>query len=143
MLTATAYGRLGRDPETRQTKTGNAMVTASMAVDVTPAGHDGDRVTQWLDLVAFGAAAELLGACEKGDMVAVIGALTLRPWVSRNGEERQSWGLRIDALHSTRTARPKTTGARSARARRSRRPAQTALAEGDDDALPFDDEIPF
>lgn len=124
MISASIYGRLGRDPETRQTRNGNDMVTASIAVDVTPFNHEGEAVTLWVSLAAFGAQAEALARHGKGDCIGVMGRMTLKPWRDRDGTARETWQLTVDALHSSRTVRP---------GGRRKREAETVGAEFDDD----------
>ena len=60
MIQASLYGRMGRDPQTRQTKSGATMTTTSIAVDATPGNHDGDQETVWFQVLAFGKVADTL-----------------------------------------------------------------------------------
>lgn len=106
MMTTSAYGRLGRDPEVRETRNGNQMVTASLAVDVTPFNHDGEPIKIWISIAAFGPTGEALARHRKGDLIAVMGRLTLRPWTDREGNARETWQMTADALHSSRSVRP-------------------------------------
>jgi single-strand DNA-binding protein len=92
-LHASAYGRLGQDPKTITTKAGKPMASASLACDVTPYGHDGDAVSVWVNVVAFGQVAEALQRHAKGDMLAVMGRLTKKAFVARDGTQRESWSL--------------------------------------------------
>ena len=134
MLTASIYGRLGRNPEQRETRNGTPMVTTSIAVDVTP--HHGEPITAWVDLVAFGSVAEILSRHSKADMLGAIGKMTLRKWTARDGSERESWGMAIDALHSSRTVRPGRNTARSESPPEGGAPEPASQAE-------FNDDIPF
>lgn len=128
MISASIYGRLGRDPEVRQTRNGNLMTTASIAVDVTPFNHEGETVTLWVSLAAFGSAGEALARHAKGDCIGVMGRMTLKPWRDRDGAAKESWQLTVDAVHSSRTVRP------GGRRKREAEPAtETAGAEFDDD----------
>lgn len=138
MLTTSAYGRLGRDPETRQTRNGADLVTSSLAVDVAGYGHDGDQLTLWLDLVAFGSTGEALARHQKGDSISVMGRMTLRRWVGRDGEPREGWSLTVDALQSSRTVRP------GGRPKRREDDAGGAGDASSDEPPTFDDDdIPF
>lgn len=58
MMTATAYGRLGRAPKAITTQSGKAMASASIAVDL-GTQRDPDA-THWLPLLAFGQQAKPL-----------------------------------------------------------------------------------
>jgi single-stranded DNA-binding protein len=54
------YGRLTVDPQPHQTRTGTAMTSAKLAVDL-PCKEDPEgKATWWVSLVAFGKQAELL-----------------------------------------------------------------------------------
>ncbi len=104
MIRASIYGRLGADPIERQTRSGKAMATASLAVSV--GRPDAGEETQWFNLVAFGRAGEDLMRHIKGDLVACMGALTKNRYTARDGQERESWSLNIEAIVSARTVRP-------------------------------------
>ena len=52
MFQAAIYGRIGKDPDQRQTKNGNAMTTTSLAVDATPFNDETQR-TVWIRVTAF------------------------------------------------------------------------------------------
>ena len=78
---AAIYGRLGRDPETRETVNGKTMATGAVAVDLErrERGKDTERVPEWFDVIAFGRPADDLARHVKGDLLAVCRkASTLR-----------------------------------------------------------------
>jgi single-strand DNA-binding protein len=104
MIRASAYGRLGGDPITRQTKSGRDMVTGSLAVNAARYGEDADTV--WISLAAFGTLADQLARHRQGEMLAAMGVLTRRKYVGRDDVEREGWSLTADALMSARTVRP-------------------------------------
>ncbi len=64
MIQASIYGRLGGDPVERETRNGNAMATASLAVNVARASADED--TAWFSLADFGKTGEALLRHHKG-----------------------------------------------------------------------------
>lgn len=45
-------GRLARDPELRRTQSGTAVASFSIAVDRDFKSQDGERETDWIDIVA-------------------------------------------------------------------------------------------
>ena len=142
-----AHGRLARDPAERQTKTGKTMVLASIAVDVT-ANNSEEQETLWLSLMAFGAAAETLARCKAGESVSVIGRLTKNRYVTKTGEERESWTCVVDAVLTTRSARPGGGRKSGASAQNwNNAPGATTGAEADRPKNAprhdFDDDIPF
>jgi single-strand DNA-binding protein len=103
MIQSSIYGRLGRDPKVTTTKTGKPMCTASIAVDV---GKEPGEETLWITVLAFGHLAEALQRHQQGDMLAATGRLTRSRYTGPDGQERESWSLIADALHSSRTVRP-------------------------------------
>lgn len=132
-MQAAIYGRLAFDPRSLTTSTGKPMASARVAVDVS--GKDGEE-TLWLDLLAFGAQAEILVRHAKGDMVSGTGRLTKGRYRSHGGDEREQWTLIADSLVSARTVRP--LGRRVEKDTRSASFAAQAPADGG-----FDDAIPF
>ncbi|WP_022947140.1 single-stranded DNA-binding protein [Methylohalobius crimeensis] len=130
MIHISAYGRLGRDPETRTTKSGKSMTTARMACDATP-GNSDEQETVWIQVLAFGKQAETLAKHQKGETLAVTGRLTQSRWTGKDGEERIGFSVIVDSMVSSRTVRP---GGK----RKSAKPAPPDTAPPD-----FDDEIPF
>jgi len=104
MIRASIYGRLGRDPVGRTTRTGMSMTTASLAVDVARAGEDED--TEWVSVIPFGATVEALGRQQKGDLITMMGPLYRSRFSGHDGQERVGWSLTVDAIVSARTMRP-------------------------------------
>ena len=84
----------------------------------------------WVRLVAFGKQSDALARHRKGDMVAAMGRLTQSVWTDREGRERESWQMVVEALVSARAVRP-GGGRKKAQARPER------------EAAPFDDELAF
>ena len=133
MIQASCYGRLGRDPETRTAASGKAWTSAPMAVDVTGRNDDADR-TMWVRLVAFGKQSDALARHRRGDLLSAIGRLTMSVWTDREGNERESWQMVVEALVSAHTVRP-------GGGRKKAQPAGEARRECE--GAPFDDEMAF
>ncbi len=127
-MQASVFGRLGKDAQTIQTKSGKPMAAASLAVDVSPRDSE---ATAWFRVVAFGRLAEQLARHQKGDTLAASGRVELSCWTGDDGQKRESWQLIADALHSARTV--KRAGGDGAAASR------PATAPG----VPFNDSMPF
>ena len=86
-------GRLGADPERRQSTTDRAIVTFSMATSRKWRNDAGDlqEETQWHNVVAYGQLGELvLEYLEKGSAALVEGRLQTRSWTADDGTERRS-----------------------------------------------------
>ena len=142
MITASIYGRLGRDPQQRQTKTGNAMATCSIAVDATP-GNAEEQETVWFNILSFGRAADVLAKHSKGDLVSIVGNVTQSRWTTADGEERTNLTIIADQVMSARTVRP--GGGRKANSKPPvhHKPGPTEYALAGGAAVDFDDDIPF
>lgn len=94
MNLAVVIGRLGCDPERRNTKSGADVCSLRVATDFTPKG--GEARTEWHDIVVWGDAAR---ACAEhlssGRMVAVQGRLQTRSWDDAQGHKK--WRTEIVA----------------------------------------------
>jgi len=160
MIQASLYGRLGRDPKPGTTKAGKPMATVSIAVDT---GQEPGTETLWVNVLCFGALAETLQRHRQGDMIATMGKLTRSRYTGQDGQERESWSLLADGLHSSRTVRPAgrkaqdASGGGGGQAREARSGAADArhgpgsVRPGDSDggawqpgtAAEFDDDVAF
>ena len=105
-FTAQIHGRLARDPQHLQTKSGVAMTTVSVAVN-TATKADEDHTT-WCKVLAFSKQAEILLAHTKGDPIAVSGRCRVSEWTGNDGAKRQTLELVADVIHSARTVLPDT-----------------------------------
>lgn len=86
MISVTAIGRLGRDPEL--TFLENSSVTeASLAVDI----FDREKKTNWYKLKIWGKRGEsFANLAKQGSVVAVSGNLVQRTWTNKEGVEKMS-----------------------------------------------------
>jgi single-strand DNA-binding protein len=83
-------GRLGKDPELRESRGGADVLNLRVAVNSRDK-VDGEwtNVTDWFDVVVFGGQAKWVAeAAQKGSEVAVTGRLRVREWTSREGEKK-------------------------------------------------------
>jgi len=88
---AILVGRLGRDPETRYTSSGQAVCNFTMATDETYKDRAGDRQkrTEWHRIVAWGKLAEICQQyLKKGAQVYVEGRIQSRQWDDKEGHKR-------------------------------------------------------
>lgn len=85
-------GRLTRDPERRETPTG--IATASFTLAVRRDFKDkqtGEKATDFIDCVAWRNTADFVSNnFTKGRMAVVDGRLQLRDWTDRDGNKRRS-----------------------------------------------------
>lgn len=82
-------GRLTKDPELRRTPSGTAVATFSIAVDRDFKGKDGERETDFIDIVAWRQTAEFVSKhFTKGRMAVVEGRLQIRDYTNKDGQKR-------------------------------------------------------
>ncbi len=84
-------GNLGRDPEIRYTKSGQAVSSFSLATTEKWKNKNGDREekTEWHRIVAWGKLGEICGEyLTKGKQVYIEGRLQTRDWEDKDGNKR-------------------------------------------------------
>jgi len=94
-------GRLGKDPELRHTQSGTAVASFSLAVDRDFKDKStGERVTDWIDVVAWRQTGEFVSRYfTKGRMAVVEGRLQMRDWTDRDGNKRRSAEVVADNVY--------------------------------------------
>ena len=84
-------GRLTRDPELRRTQSGTAVTSFSLAVDRDFKSQNGEKETDFIDIVAWRSTAEFVSKYfTKGRMAVVEGRLQIRDWTDKDGGKRRS-----------------------------------------------------
>ena len=79
-------GRLTRDPELRNTNSGNPVVTFTVAVDNRNKNADGSKSSSFINCVAFTQTAEFASKyARKGNLVGVDGRLNQRSYDRKDG----------------------------------------------------------
>ena len=90
------HGRLTADPEVRQTGSKKSVLNFAVAVDRDYTDEDGERGTDFLDVVAWGSVADFIEKYfHKGDLIVVTGALQKRMW--EDDEENRHYVTEIVA----------------------------------------------
>lgn len=93
-------GRLTRDPELRRTQSGTAVASFTLAVDRDYKPQDGERETDFIDIVAWRGTAEFVSKYfSKGRMAVVEGRLQGRDWKDRDGNNRRSYEVIADNVY--------------------------------------------
>lgn len=94
-------GRLARDPELRHTQSGTAVASFTLAVDRDfKEKNTGEKVTDWIDVVAWRNTAEFVSKYfSKGRMAVVEGRLQIRDWNDRDGNKRRSAEVVADNIY--------------------------------------------
>lgn len=84
-------GRLARDPELRRTQSGKPVTSFTLAVDRDFKGQNGEKETDWIDVVAWNGTAEMVSKYfSKGRVAVVCGRLQIRDWQDKEGNKRRS-----------------------------------------------------
>lgn len=82
-------GNLTKDPEVRSTASGISVCTFRIAVQRRFAGQDGQKVSDFFDVVAWRTLADICGKyLSKGSKVAVVGELQTRSYDAKDGTKR-------------------------------------------------------
>lgn len=82
-------GRLTADPEHKQTPNGTGVTMFSIAVDRNYAPKDGERQTDFINIVAWRQTADFICRYfKKGSMIAIEGEINTRKYEDKNGNHR-------------------------------------------------------
>lgn len=93
-------GRLTRSPELRCTQSGKAVTSVTLAVDRDFKGQNGEKETDFIDIVAWGNTAEFLcNYFSKGRMTVVEGRLQIRDWTDKDGKKRKAVEVLADHVY--------------------------------------------
>ena len=93
-------GRLTRDPELRRLENGTAVTRFSLAVDRDFKSQNGERSTDFIDVVAWRSTAEFVAKYfTKGRMAVVEGRLQMRDWTDKDGNKRTSAEVVADTVY--------------------------------------------
>lgn len=83
-------GRLTRDPELRYVPSGQPVASFTLAVDRSFVNQQGERGTDFIDIVAWRRLAEQVTQhLSKGRLVAVEGRLQIRSYETQDGQKRK------------------------------------------------------
>ena len=84
-------GRLCTDPEMKYTPSGVAVANFRIAVDRSFKDAQGERETDFIDVVAWRQSAEFVNTyLAKGRLVMVDGRIQVRQWQTQDGQRRRS-----------------------------------------------------
>lgn len=89
MNKAIIMGRLTKDPDVKYTQTGKVVTQFTLAVDRPFKTPDGQKEADFIPVVVWGKAAELVGnSCQKGHRLLVEGRLQIRSYDAKDGTKR-------------------------------------------------------
>ena len=93
-------GRLTRDPELRQTQSGNSVVSFTLACDRDFAAQGAEKETDFVDIVAWRGTAEFVSKYfSKGRMAVVSGRLQIRNWKDKDGNKRKTAEIVAESVY--------------------------------------------
>lgn len=82
----TLQGKLGKDIDLKYTQSGKAVGTTSIAVDRDFKNSNGEKETDWVNLVFWGKTAETVANYfRKGDEILVVGRIQTRSYEDNSG----------------------------------------------------------
>ncbi|MGA8367012.1 MAG: single-stranded DNA-binding protein [Candidatus Acidiferrales bacterium] len=151
---AILVGRLGRDPETRYTSSGQAVCNFSIATDSTYKDRAGERQkrTEWHRIVLWGKLAEIAQQyLKKGQLVFIEGRIQTREWEDkRDGQKRTTTEIvgnemRMLTSRAESAAAGAGSGAPATSAPRTHDPDVEGVPAPDEPPAPeiSDEDIPF
>lgn len=140
-------GNLGKDPEVRQTNSGDKITSFSLATSESwndKASGERKERTEWHNVVIYND--RIADVCEKfarkGNKVYVEGQMQTRKWADRDGNDRYTTEVVIGRFKGELTLlTPRSEGAASPLTNRSVPPKGKSNYAGADSELA--DEIPF
>lgn len=130
-------GRLGADPETRYSSSGDAMTRLRLAVGWKTKNKEG---TEWVPVQAYGKLAEICAEyLRKGSQVFVSGRFTTRKWQDQSGQDRYSTEIVAETMQmlGSKPQGADTSGEQYQRVREGSAPAPSGRFEDMDDDIPF------
>ena len=93
-------GRLTRDLELRRTQSGTPVASFALAVDRDFKGQNGEKETDFIDVVAWRNTAEFVSKYfTKGRMAVVEGRLQIRDWTDKDGNKRKAAEVIADNVY--------------------------------------------
>ena len=93
-------GRLCADPVLRTSPAGHPVCNFTLACDRDYKSADGERATDFVDVVAWrGTAEHVAKYFRRGKAAIVVGRLQIRDWVDREGRKRRSAEIVAERVH--------------------------------------------
>ncbi|HEV2281845.1 MAG TPA: single-stranded DNA-binding protein [bacterium] len=130
-------GRLTRDPELRYVPSGAPVASFTLAVDRPFQNQQGNRETDFIDVVAWRKTAEQVSQyLTKGRMVAVEGRLQIRSYETQDGQKRKVAEVVADGVRFLDRAKP-AAGASEPAPGDQPKPGDEPAQGGPDEDVPF------
>lgn len=130
-------GRIVRDLELKRTNSGVSVVSLTLAVDRDFKNQNGEKDTDFIDVVAYRNTAEFMSKYfGKGRMAVVEGRLQIRDWQDKDGNKRRSAEVIADNVYFGDSKSESKTPAQNFGALNERM-SEFAPIEQEDGELPF------
>ena len=138
-------GRLVATPELRNTQTGVAVTSFTLAVERSFARAGEQRQADFIDCVAWRNTAEFISRYfQKGSMIAVTGSIQTRTYDDKNGNKRKATEIVVDqASFCGSKAETGTSGYSAPSAMMPEAPSFSTASAGDFEEIAGDDDLPF
>lgn len=95
-------GRITKDLELKHTQSNTAVLSFSLAVERDFKGNDGERVTDFFNIVVWGKTAEFISQYfGKGALIGIEGNLQTRKYTTQNNEKREVTEVVAEKVHFT------------------------------------------
>ena len=135
-------GNLTADPELKQTPSGVAVTSFSIAVERRFQNQDGQRDVDFINIVCWRKTAETVSKYfGKGKPILVCGSLQTRSWTDNNGQKRYTTEVVADEISFV--GRKDDSGSGSYQNSAPMRSYSTPKSEGSFEEISADDELPF
>ena len=93
-------GRIVHNPEIKRTNSGSEVTTFTVAVERNRTGQDGQKIVDYIDVVAWRKTAEFIcNYFRKGSWIAVNGSVQTRTFEDKNGNKRKVFEVVADNVH--------------------------------------------
>jgi single-strand DNA-binding protein len=137
-------GRVCTDPEMKYTPSGVAVANFRIAVDRPFANAQGERETDFIDVVAWRKDAEFVNNyLGKGRLILVEGRLQIRQWQAQDGQRRRTAEVVADSVRGLDRPREAREGGEAFAPAAPRAQSHQAPREEFSDAYPTPDfEVP-
>ena len=95
-------GRIVNDLEMKVTNSGKEVVSFTIAVERNYKGSDGNKITDFINCVAFGNSAKCIHSFfGKGRLLLVVGSLQSRQYTTQNNEKRTVFEVNVEEVYFT------------------------------------------
>jgi single-strand DNA-binding protein len=135
-------GRLGRDPESKSTQSGQTVINFSMACQDDYKDKSGEKIerTEWVRVVMWGQSADIFAKyASKGSKVYIEGKLTTRKWQDKEGRDQYTTEVNASGFEFLDSKSDGQSSAPSARPQQ----AKTYTNEQGQPSVDYEDDIPF